>query len=310
MSTIVDLMGATVKLEQPIGGGQAVTGTGFVVAASADDGTPRLILVTAGHVLARMSRDKVQVGFRDWSPEYGWRYAPVNVRIRNADGAPLWTKHPTQDVSTLELPASVSSTAVPISELPGEQALKTLRVQPGDEMMVLGFPRGIASTEAGFPILRSGKVASYPLSPADRYPTYLVDFDVYGGNSGGPVYIPVRNAQAGSPSTVVIAGVLTQQIMYQEQRLAIGNVTQADYISETVSLMEGIEAVEVSAAPDAVANAVAEPSPASSTPRSSQDRLQEAWKDFEEGVSILIRRTWIVVRDWFKSIVTPDARRV
>src|SRR3990167_10655112 len=137
MSTIVDLMGATVKLEQPVGNGQSITGTGFVVAASAEDGTPRLVLVTANHVFDGMSRDKVQVGFRSWSPEHGWRYAPVNVHIRTAEGAPLWTKHPTQDVSALELPPGVASTAVPISELPGAKALERLGAGPGGEMVVL-----------------------------------------------------------------------------------------------------------------------------------------------------------------------------
>lgn len=190
--------------------------------------------------------------------------------------------------------------------------LERLQVQPGDEMMTLGFPRGIAASDAGFPILRSGKVASYPVSPADRYPTYLVDVDVFAGNSGGPVYVPIRNTKAGSAPPVVIAGILTQQIKYHEQRLAIGNATQADFISETVSLMEGLATVEAAVATPAEPpqKIEGEPVPASSPERSAQDRLREAWAAFKEDLKILLRRTWIVLRDWAISISTPDARRI
>ena len=56
-------------------------------------------------------------------------------------------------------------------------------------MMALGFPRGLAANAAGFPILRSGRVASYPIAPAKIFPTFLLDFSVFPGNSGGPVFM-------------------------------------------------------------------------------------------------------------------------
>lgn len=310
MTDIIDLMQSTVKIEQSIGNGLSVSGTAFVVAASAPDGSPRLILVSANHVFGRMPGDKMRVGFRNWSPDHGWKYAPAQVRIRGAAGEPLWTRHPTQDIAALRLPNGVITAAIPISELPGERALEKLQVQPGDEMMVLGFPRGIAANDAGFPILRSGKVASYPLSPADRYPTYLVDFDVFAGNSGGPVYI--RGSNSRLAATVVITGMLTQQIKYREQRLAIGNVTQADFISETVSLTEGGATVDVSpASPGSRAPTIeGDHIPASAPERSPQDRLREAWAALKEDIRILCKRIWIVFRDWKNSITTPDAHRI
>ena len=63
-------------------------------------------------------------------------------------------------------------------------------------MMTLGFPRGLAANAAGFPILRAGRVASYPVAPARIFPTFLLDFSVFPGNSGGPVFMsgPSRHA--------------------------------------------------------------------------------------------------------------------
>jgi hypothetical protein len=308
MSDVVDVMAATVRLEQLIGGGQSTVGTGFVVVAEAPDGAPRTILITAHHVFANMPNDKAKVGFRAQDPEGDWRYAPVNVRIRDAEGEPLWTRHPTQDVAAIELPEGVTTAALPAAQLPGERALEILGVQPGTEMMTLGFPYGLSANTAGFPILRSGRVASYPLSPADRYPTYLVDFDVFGGNSGGPVYALAPGSARATPQ-VVITGLLTQQIKLDEQRLSIGNVTQADFITETISLMGHVGPTEVATAEGVLPRI--EPAPASGLPApSAQARLQEAWRTVVEDVSILLRRLWIVLRDGFLALITPEARRM
>ena len=50
----VELIHATVQLEQPLGDGTRTVGTGFLIAETAPDGTPRTVLVTANHVLAKM----------------------------------------------------------------------------------------------------------------------------------------------------------------------------------------------------------------------------------------------------------------
>jgi len=46
----VDLISATVQLEQPIGGGVRTVGTGFLISDPAPDGTPRVVLATAQQV--------------------------------------------------------------------------------------------------------------------------------------------------------------------------------------------------------------------------------------------------------------------
>jgi hypothetical protein len=308
MSDVVDLMAATVRLEQVVAEGESTVGTGFVVVSRKPDGAPRTILITAHHVFAGMPFDKAKVGFRVQETDGAWRYAPVNVRIRDAGGGPLWTRHPTQDVAAIELPDGVALAALPATELPGERALETLRIQPGAEMMTLGFPRGLSANAAGFPILRSGRIASYPLSPADRYPTYLVDFDVFGGNSGGPVYVLTPGAGRATPQ-VVITGILTQQIQIEDERLSIGNVTQADFITETVSLMAGSAPAEVAAASGVLPQM--DPTPASSIPPpSARSRLAQAWHAVVDDVAVLFRRIWIVLRDTVMDLTTPDPRRM
>jgi hypothetical protein len=109
-------------------------------------------------------------------------------------------------------------------------------------MMALGFPRGLAANQAGFPILRSGRVASYPVAPASVFPTFLLDFSVFPGNSGGPVFMTAKDyrrpAAPGAPDPEFIAGLLTQQVELNNERLEIGIVTHAKYIRETLSLLD------------------------------------------------------------------------
>lgn len=305
MSTVIDLMEATVRLEQPLGDGQSTVGTGFIISATTPGGAPRVVLITADHVLSRMPQDKAKVGFRILQADGAWRYAPASVRIRDAEGDPLWTKHPTQDVAAIELPQGIANAAIPARELPGERALETLKVEPGEEMMVLGYPRGYSANPAGFPILRSGRVASYPLWPADRYPTYLLDFSVFAGNSGGPVYMVRGGSRA--PGGAVITGLLTQQIKVRGDRLEIGNVVQADYITETISLLNGEPAL-VTRSDGSLP--VSDPSPASAGAEpTAVERLKQAWRALWEDIHILGRRAWIVVRDAVADLLSSEARR-
>ena len=65
-----------------------------------------------------------------------------------------------------------------------------IEVAPGSAgpRTILSMGR-VSADAAGFPILRSGRVASYPLAPASVFPTFLMDFSVFPGNSGGAVFM-------------------------------------------------------------------------------------------------------------------------
>lgn len=66
-------------------------------------------------------------------------------------------------------------------------------IHSGDRLFALGFPFGCEADNAGFPILRNGAIASYPLTPTKVRNTFLLDLEVFRGNSGGPVYFYERN---------------------------------------------------------------------------------------------------------------------
>ncbi|MEW5685083.1 MAG: serine protease [Pseudomonadota bacterium] len=251
MDLAVELIHATVQLEQPLGDGTRTVGTGFLITAPGPDGAPRTVLITANHVLQKMPGATARIGYRVSNPDGSWSYSPQPVKIRDGAGAALWTHHPDRDVAaiTIKAPPEFAKAALPLNYLAADDTFDKEAVGAGDEMMALGFPRGLSANSAGFPILRSGRVASYPLGPAKAFPTFLLDFSVFPGNSGGPVFVNHGGRQPADGVTQVsnatppkdpgfIAGLLTQQVELNNERLEIGIVTHAKYIRETIALMQ------------------------------------------------------------------------
>jgi len=180
----VDLINATVQIDQPISDSKRMVGTGFLVSIPHSDGPPEIVLVTAAHVFEKMPNPEVRIGWRIKTAQGLWVFAPGTLTIRSAEG-PLWTKHPTQDIAVLSLnvSAATANTAIPLSLLADEVTFSSDRIQIGDEMMTLGYPHGLSANAQGFPILRAGKVASYPVGPSTTYPTFLIDLTAVPGNS-------------------------------------------------------------------------------------------------------------------------------
>ena len=239
----VDLIQATVQLEQPLGDGSRTVGTGFLIADQDPDGRPRTLLITAAHVFDRMPSASAKIGYRVQASDGVWRYDPQTLKIRDGDH-PLWVKHAGRDVAAIEVvaPPEFVKAAIPLAWLAKDETFGTYNLGPGDEMMALGFPRGLSANPAGFPILRSGRVASYPLAPASAFPTFLMDFSVFPGNSGGPVFMAQgarrRPGAAETQEVQFVAGILTQQVELLGERLEIGIVTHAKYIRETIDLLD------------------------------------------------------------------------
>jgi hypothetical protein len=244
----IDLIQATVQVEQPLGDGTRTVGTGFLISDPTPDGKPRVILVTANHVFAKMPGPIATIGFRIENADGSWKYDPEPLKIREGDHE-LWIHHPNRDLAVIEIkvPPSFANAALPESWLANDDTFVKEQLAPGDEMLALGFPEGLSANAAGFPILRSGRVASFPLAPSKAFPTFLLDFNVFPGNSGGPVYVNVApHPPAGENDRNhggFIAGVLTQQVELNSQNLSIGIVTDAKFVRETLSLLDNPNAV-------------------------------------------------------------------
>lgn len=237
------LIGATVQLDQPDGQGTRTVGAGFLIDAPRPDGTPRTVLVTAAHVLNQMPGQTMRIGWRTALPDGSWKFDPQPAAIRAPDDQPIWTRHPDRDIAVMEItaPDAFARAAIPLGWLADQNTLAAYQVGPGDELFSLGFPRGLSSNRAGFPILRVGRVASWPLSPVTAFPTFLLDFTVFPGNSGGPIFwTPAARTIPGKaePQHPFIAGVLAQEVKVGDERLDLGVAVHAVHVREAISLLD------------------------------------------------------------------------
>jgi hypothetical protein len=230
----VALIKATVQIDQPISEAKRMVGTGFLISVPKADGTTQIVLVTAAHVFEKMPAADVRIGWRVQGAKGSWSYVPSNMTIRSAAG-PVWYQHPAQDIAVIpvNVPESLRDSAIPASWLADGTTFINERVVAGDEMVTLGYPHGLSANVAGFPILRAGRLASYPVSPSSAYPTFLIDLTAVPGNSGGPVFM---TSQGGKGHTF-IAGVLIKQVEDDNQRLELGVVTDAIFVRETINIM-------------------------------------------------------------------------
>lgn len=260
LDLIVELIRATVEVDQPLGDGVRTVGTGFLVQAPTPDGKPRVVLVTADHLLKSMPGDEARIGWRFQDNKGAWKFQPQPLRIR--DGAKtLWTRNPAQDIAVMAItaPEIFARAAIPLTWLADKDSFEKYGVGPGDEMMVLGYPEGLSSNRAGFPILRYGRVASYPLSPASEFPSFLLDFHVFRGNSGGPVFL-TKGLRRGPTAPddeppQLVTGMLAQQTTVGEEHLDLGIVLHAAWIREAIAQLDAPAAVlQPAAAPPPTPN--------------------------------------------------------
>ncbi|MDI7774628.1 serine protease [Asticcacaulis sp. EMRT-3] len=230
----VALIKATVQIDQPINETRRMVGTGFLVSVPKPGGGTEVVLVTAAHVFEKMPAPQVRLGWRIKGAKGTWVYTPEGLNIRS-DSGPLWYQHPTQDIAVMpvELPDGLSQAAIPEDWLASDAGFIAEHIEPGDEMMTLGYPHGLSANVAGFPILRAGRLASYPLMPSSAYPTFLIDLTAVPGNSGGPVFLTAD----GTRPHVLVTGVLIKQVEDDNQRLELGVVTDAVFVRETIDLM-------------------------------------------------------------------------
>jgi S1-C subfamily serine protease len=217
----------------------------------------RYVLVTAAHVLEGMQGDSAVLHLRRKVGVDSWEASPFPIPIR-ANGQPLWTKNADVAVMYVSLPstANVMNPAAIVSTdlLADDQQLSQFEIHPGDELYCLGYPLGMTSNAAGFPILRSGRIASYPLLPTSTVKTFLLDFPVFKGNSGGPVYISQVNRSYGGVSHLgesihFIMGLVSEESTYNEQligqysaelhqyQLGLAVVIQASVIKQTIEML-------------------------------------------------------------------------
>jgi len=246
------LMRSTFKLQ-----GEGSLGTAFIIGRPFKENAARanFVMVTAAHVLEEMKGHTALLFLRAIK-DGSYQKIPCPIEIRR-EGKPLWIRHPDDvvDVAVMyvRLLLGIDILLLPTKFLADDAILEEFEIHPGDELMCLGYPFGAESSGAGFPILRSGKIASYPLIPTRQTKAFLYDFRVFKGNSGGPVYfVQSGRTYAGGMhvgTIQFIAGLVSKEHIVTEKiesiyetreerhTLSLATVVHASLIRETIEML-------------------------------------------------------------------------
>lgn len=242
------LMHYTYPIIGPTGEPNEVTvGTVFLMAIPEPNQPEKLrqaVLITATHILEKISGEKATVHMREKKNDGKYKVVHYDIQIRKGK-EPIWVRHETADIALIKinLPRFIQkqSAEIPLPStnlLADDDIMEKYEIHPGDELLCLGYPLG-ATAQSGFPILRSGKIASYPLTPAKDVNSLLFDFEIFGGNSGGPVYFVDKERRYSGTAHMgktiqFVAGIVSKQ----HEKLRLGVVVPAHFIKETLDQLD------------------------------------------------------------------------
>lgn len=246
--------------------GSTSSGTSFYYQHKVGDAN-YLFLVTNKHVV----RGAVSGSFRalrkkpDGTPDLG-----NSVDVAIPDMTEDWHGHPddTVDIAVRSIAQLVTQSQASKEPLhmvfldtnivPSDEVLSGL--SPVEQIMMFGYPNGLADEVNNLPIVRSGITASHPAVDFGGEPKFLIDASVFPGSSGSPVFIINQGSYATSGgitvgTRVLFLGVLASghyreesgritkapapvaegEIPVIDQMIDIGVVYRSSLIAETIS---------------------------------------------------------------------------
>jgi hypothetical protein len=239
---------ASYRLEHP-----KTAGTCFLMQRPdpADENSEQYLLVTAAHAFAAMNGKRPVLILRNQDEDGNWQAVPTEIVIREGN-KPLWHQHPKEDVAVLaiQVPEGITANALPLKVLATKAEWNSQSPEPGSLVRCVGYPHAslFKPNETGFPNTRLGCISDYPLTPIEDHDRFLVDFNVFEGDSGGAVYS--EEFESGPKIIGLVHGqhFLNEQykLIYSEgrirKRLGLAIVVNSVVIRETIEGMPDPEA--------------------------------------------------------------------
>lgn len=201
------------------------TATGFWYAyvPPEEPGTGVIYLVTNRHVV----EDVPSLYLRLNPAVQRHRARPYSCPLMNSKGKPLWKGHPNPEVDLAVLPFDFARlrTEERLSELifhgvDSAYRLEEMKllVSEGDDVFILGFPLGAVGSFRNAVVVRKGCLAQVQELFSGHSDCYLVDAEVFPGNSGGPVVLAPEALHASDqlPVRPALIGVAFAYLAYQD----------------------------------------------------------------------------------------------
>ena len=178
------LLFVVAPIEQWCGPSRLGTATGFFFVNE-----ERLYFVTNRHVVRdeehRLYPDKLRLRLHTNVQDHTQNDNYDISLYRN--GISVWREKPGLDLAAIEIPRNDVERFVIKALPPSLFAPTDLVIGPGDDVIIIGYPRGFSDTLHNYPVIRVGAVASAYPTPFQGKPLFLVDARLHPGTSGSPV---------------------------------------------------------------------------------------------------------------------------
>lgn len=210
-------------------------GAGFVVFRrdpSEPDGVVP-VMVTAAHLLDAVGKGPLLIGTRMPDASGGAHVTLIEFQPKRG-GQRFYVRHPQHDIAAFEM--HIPREAAPVVALPSfvnETARNGKLLRAGDEVSFVGFPEILPEMEGLFPVLRTGRIASYPVGTAQAGGLFIINADVYPGDSGAPVYVVGRG---GRPE---LTGMIIRRVGADRKAFShLAIAVESKAVHETLQLLE------------------------------------------------------------------------
>jgi hypothetical protein len=208
-------------------------GAGFLVAMK-DDRAPGgvvPVMVTSTHLVTSAGRGAIYMPLRGFDAQGNLSVALLEV-VPRKKGIPFYVRHPRLDVAAFRIRFPVGLQVPLLLTLLEEKNLESKGdPRAGDEVAFVGFPEGQSTSLGMFPVLRAGKVASLDQSLFGLR-SFLINGDVYPGDSGAPVF---RLSKNGEPKVV---GMVVERLSVERREpFPLALAVDAKAIRETLQLL-------------------------------------------------------------------------
>lgn len=174
------------------------------------------------------------------------RWSQMIINLAHNDGNSTWLGHPDNtkiDIAVVKLPDRFEGvTYFPIKDTYLE---KRARIDPSNQVCVVGFPAGIA-VDGQIPIWKTGHVASdYDIAP-DGLPYFLIDATTKSGMSGSPVFMrsiggyidPLGKLVSNLPLNQFLGVYSGRSLSLDSEKIEVGRVWKSETIFEIINLWE------------------------------------------------------------------------
>lgn len=168
------------------------------------------------------------------------KWVETNERLVDDEHKPLWIEHPLgREIDIVAIPITPNKD---IKLFPLDFALINTDVvlRPAMLVSIVGFPWGL--TSSGWPIWKTGHIASDPLIDYDGKRMFLIDATTRGGMSGSPVYLRISSGYSQSNGRHLIGGPMVTKFLgiYSgriRDGIEIGRVWKPKIITEIFELL-------------------------------------------------------------------------